>query len=114
MRRASHSYTPIAGSAHLSIGECTSAAASYLLSYLQLVMSLYTMSDENVDVELFIEEVKTRPVIWDVSHEDYKDRIKKQSAWENICEAIIENFSQKTENEKNATSKYNFLQLLLK
>ncbi|XP_012277721.1 uncharacterized protein LOC105698239 [Orussus abietinus] len=50
----------------------------------------------NVDCELLISEVQKRPSLWDTSHEDYKDKHKKNSAWVEVCACLIENFATKS------------------
>ncbi|XP_076751416.1 uncharacterized protein LOC143423753 [Xylocopa sonorina] len=54
-----------------------------------------------MDPELFIEEIKKRPVLWDVSHKQYKDKNEKLASWSEVCAIFCEHFSDKTEDEKN-------------
>nr|XP_014276018.1 uncharacterized protein LOC106680663 [Halyomorpha halys] len=46
------------------------------------------------DVEAFIDEVKQRPAIWDISYPDYTDKIKKQQAWKDICVVFRKDYDQ--------------------
>ncbi|XP_012149521.1 uncharacterized protein LOC105663660 [Megachile rotundata] len=55
---------------------------------------------EELDAELFIDEVKKYPEIWDINSEENRDKKKKSAAWEKICEKFCSNFRQKTEEEK--------------
>lgn len=55
---------------------------------------------EELDAELFIDEVKKYPEIWDINSEENRDKKKKSVAWEIICEKFCPNFRQKTEEEK--------------
>nr|XP_034194112.1 uncharacterized protein LOC117610620 [Osmia lignaria] len=55
---------------------------------------------EELDAELFIEEVKKFPEIWDLNSEENRDKKKKNAAWEKICEKFCANFGEKTEEEK--------------
>lgn len=64
------------------------------------------MTDE-LDIELFIEEVKKHPEIWDVAAEEYHDRIKKRGAWIDICRKFVTTFDEMEEREKNEICKYN-------
>lgn len=66
-----------------------------------------------MNVETLIQEVRNRPVIWDVNHEHYNDRFRTQLAWYNICTVLLENFRQKSKIEKSNISKYNFTIFLL-
>lgn len=63
------------------------------------------MTDE-LDIELFIEEVKKHPEIWDIAAEEYHDRIKKRGAWIDICRKFV-TFDEMEEREKNEMCKYN-------
>lgn len=40
----------------------------------------------NLDIEEFITEVHNRPALWDMTHKDYSDRIKRKQSWEEIIE----------------------------
>lgn len=60
---------------------------------------------ENLDVELFIEEVKKHPLIWNVALEEFHDRNKKRSAWITICRQFSEAFDEKEDKEKNEICK---------
>ena len=51
----------------------------------------------DVDVELFIGEIRQLPSIWDVRSDEYKDRIKKQRAWHQLCSNILSGFEMKSE-----------------
>ncbi|KAF0721034.1 Uncharacterized protein FWK35_00026634 [Aphis craccivora] len=54
----------------------------------------------SMETEQLISEVEKRPVLWDTSDTDYKDRNKKNEAWLNVTSALYENFSNNTETEK--------------
>ncbi|XP_076656101.1 uncharacterized protein LOC143360834 [Halictus rubicundus] len=54
-----------------------------------------------LDIELFIEEVKKYPEIWNVAAEEYHDKTKKRSAWLQVCRAMYDNFDEKHEKDKN-------------
>lgn len=53
-----------------------------------------------METEQLISEVEKRPVLWDMSDTDYKDRNKKNEAWLNVTSALYEIFSNNTETEK--------------
>lgn len=59
-------------------------------------------------VEEFIDEVESRPAIWDSRSDKYSNKIEKKKAWEEICNKFIENFTNKTASEKNEACKYIF------
>lgn len=44
------------------------------------------MADHMFDTELFIEEVKSRRAIWDMESADYKNRVLKRSAWQELVD----------------------------
>jgi len=53
---------------------------------------------DEVDMELFIGEVKLHPEIWNIADHD---RTKKRVAWIEICRVFCEGFDEKDEREKN-------------
>ncbi|KAL3280871.1 hypothetical protein HHI36_004099 [Cryptolaemus montrouzieri] len=57
------------------------------------------MANMEIDNERFIEEVHIRPVLWDISLEEYKDRTKTKAAWTSIVEAIIPKVTNAKEKE---------------
>ena len=42
-----------------------------------------------LDIELFIQEIKKYPEIWNVALEEYHDRTKKRSIWIDICRFFL-------------------------
>ncbi|KAK9879177.1 hypothetical protein WA026_004025 [Henosepilachna vigintioctopunctata] len=60
---------------------------------------------DHIDIRLLINQVKQYREIWDVRSEAYKDRGKRQLAWEKIYENLFQEYNQKTKNEKNAIIK---------
>ncbi|GLG92830.1 hypothetical protein R5R35_007473 [Gryllus longicercus] len=55
---------------------------------------------ERVDTEMLIKEVENRPVLWDPSFDEYKNKFKKTEAWEEICTIFDPTFFSKTNMEK--------------
>ncbi|CAL1299094.1 unnamed protein product, partial [Larinioides sclopetarius] len=55
-------------------------------------------SFEDIDLELFIGEVKKSPEIWNVADENYCDRKRRRTAWTSICRMFCENFDKKPDN----------------
>lgn len=53
-----------------------------------------------METEQLISEVEKRPVLWDTSYEDYKDRNKKNVTWLKVTSALYEYFSNNTKTEK--------------
>ncbi|XP_064101828.1 uncharacterized protein LOC135212388 [Macrobrachium nipponense] len=53
-----------------------------------------------LDIELLIGEVERRPVLWDNSSEDYKDKDKKAQAWAEVCQVLIEGYEERDATEK--------------
>ncbi|XP_039278818.1 uncharacterized protein LOC111055173 [Nilaparvata lugens] len=56
------------------------------------------MEMNNFDTELFIEEVKSRRVIWNMASPDYKNRVLKRTAWQQLVEIFCN--EDTTEEEK--------------
>lgn len=63
-------------------------------------------ADDNVDIGLFIGEVKNYKEIWNITDRNYYDRTKKRNAWINICRVFFPLFDEKNEKEKNDLCKY--------
>jgi hypothetical protein len=59
--------------------------------------------DGELDVELFVEEMKKYPEIWDINCEQYRDKNKKGAAWIHVCEVFHNNFKEKTDEEKTTS-----------
>ncbi|XP_054269575.1 uncharacterized protein LOC128990936 [Macrosteles quadrilineatus] len=58
-------------------------------------MDLDTDSTGYFDIDVFIDCVKSRSVIWDTSHEEYKNRERKKEEWADICRVFHEDFDEK-------------------
>lgn len=63
---------------------------------------------DNLDIELFIGEVKHYPEIWDMAAEDYHSRIKKRDAWISVCRVFCEGFDKRNDRDKHDICKYDF------
>ncbi|XP_005098945.1 uncharacterized protein LOC101862415 [Aplysia californica] len=55
------------------------------------------------DTELLILEIRKRPVIWNCSLDDYKNKIKKNDAWAGVCRALQPNFDAQDDVTKKQT-----------
>ncbi|XP_063374287.1 uncharacterized protein LOC134661985, partial [Cydia amplana] len=64
---------------------------------------------DNIDNDLLISLVEERPVLWDKTIEEYKDKDKKNSAWKEVCRSIFPTFDEQTNKEK---TKIDILQAL--
>ncbi|CAH1969848.1 unnamed protein product [Acanthoscelides obtectus] len=65
---------------------------------------------EDLDIEAFISMVEERPVIWDKTREDFKDRNKTKAAWQEIIDTFIYenlNEAEKAEIAKTLLQKWN-------
>jgi hypothetical protein len=47
------------------------------------------MSLDLINAEDFISEVESRPVIWDVTSDDYSDKVVKTDAWQEIVAKFV-------------------------
>lgn len=63
---------------------------------------------ENINVEDFINEIEIRPAIWNSKSDKHCNRTETKNAWEGICEKFVEDFKNKTNNEKNSAGNYLF------
>ena len=50
------------------------------------------MGDFELDIELFISLVDTRPVLWDMTDDNYKDRSETKNVWKEVCICPAEDF----------------------
>ena len=57
------------------------------------------------DIEHMIMEIRNIPIIWDSSTKEYKNKIRKNDAWEEVCSAIKgDEFSEGSEQIKKKNS----------
>lgn len=63
---------------------------------------------EDFDVEIFIDEIKKRPSLWDSSSNEYKNRQLKRDGWKEICENVVPNFDKKDAKEHQEIGKHVF------
>ncbi|XP_071054321.1 uncharacterized protein [Onthophagus taurus] len=61
--------------------------------------------DGNVDNEVLISLVQTKPVLWDKTLPIYKDRNATKNAWKDVCCEINKNFEDMEDKEKNEFGK---------
>jgi hypothetical protein len=61
---------------------------------------------ENIDLDFFISLVVARPVLWDKTIENYKDKHLKTEAWKDVCRNIFESFDDKDNKEKTKLGEY--------
>lgn len=72
-----------------------------------MVVRKIKMSDsETFDTDMFIEEIRNSPCLWDQRTEEYSNRILKNKAWENLCKKFYEDFDSKETREKNKCGKF--------
>ena len=58
------------------------------------------------DIEHLLIEIRNRPIIWDSSYTEHKNKIRKNDAWEEICVALKgEDFIQASEEVKKKIRK---------
>lgn len=55
---------------------------------------------ENLDIEKLINEIHLRPAIWDMRSEDYSNKIKKKSSWEEVTDAFMGEVAEVEEKRK--------------
>lgn len=61
---------------------------------------------EELDVELFIDEVRKTPMLWNVNDEEYHHRTKKRNAWMGICRLFCDGFDIQSDRFKDEMCKY--------
>lgn len=62
-------------------------------------------STDEIDSELLIMAVKKNPCIWNYKLKDYSNKTIKNRAWMAVCEEVVNDFNNKSINEKNAIGK---------
>ncbi|KAK2587681.1 hypothetical protein KPH14_003798 [Odynerus spinipes] len=55
----------------------------------------------NINTEDFISEIEARPAIWELSSDDYTNKITKKNAWEEVIKKFCPDFERKSSAEKN-------------
>lgn len=58
-----------------------------------------------IDSELLITLVQQRPVLWDKTIDEYKDRNKTLEGWKEICRILKDDFDEISEKEQNDIGK---------
>lgn len=65
--------------------------------------------DIEIDNEVLITLVEQRPVLWDKTIDDYKNRNKTLEGWKQICRILKDDFDEKSEKEQNDIGKHYFI-----
>lgn len=60
----------------------------------------------NINTEDFISEIELRPAIWELSSDDYTNKITKKNAWEEVIRKFCPEFERKSNAEKNNIGKF--------
>lgn len=63
------------------------------------------MDNFEINIELLIMHVESRPVLWDKTLDIYKDRNQTKKAWKEVCKKLKINFEELSDTEKNSFSK---------
>ncbi|KAL3283360.1 hypothetical protein HHI36_006508 [Cryptolaemus montrouzieri] len=58
------------------------------------------MDKMDINAELLISSVEKRPYLWDKSICDYKDKLKTNAAWKEVCAILREDFGSLSDPEK--------------
>ncbi|XP_015593284.1 uncharacterized protein LOC107266853 isoform X1 [Cephus cinctus] len=53
------------------------------------------------DTERFIVEIEKRPAIYNVNCDEYNDRNAKMNAWDEVCQVMVPNWENLTDEERN-------------
>lgn len=61
------------------------------------------MREFKYDVVQLIQGIKDRPCLWDKTIDNYKDRVERRSAWEEIFNILEERYEEMTPEEKRLT-----------
>jgi hypothetical protein len=65
------------------------------------------------DVELFINAVCNRPVLWDKSLSIYKDRNEIAKGWVEVCNVVNQDFAASTSADQKKFGKWYFYLLII-
>ncbi|XP_071580124.1 uncharacterized protein [Temnothorax nylanderi] len=60
---------------------------------------------DNFDIKFLITLVEARPVLWDKTFEEYKDKILTKNAWAEICKELHTGFEEMSDREQNEFGK---------
>nr|CAH7763792.1 unnamed protein product [Callosobruchus chinensis] len=63
------------------------------------------MNKIKLDTELLICAIEEKKNIWDVSSEDYKNKDMKSKAFMDVAAAVVQNFEEVNEKEKEEAGK---------
>lgn len=59
-----------------------------------------------IDIELLITLVEAKPVLWDKTCAEYKDKNETKKAWREVCAILKPDFEEITDGEKNSFGKF--------
>lgn len=59
-----------------------------------------------IDIDVLITLVHDRPILWDKTKENYKDKILSRNAWIEVFKELNAGFEEKEEKERNDYGKY--------
>jgi len=63
---------------------------------------------DDLDFEKLIDVVRSHPAIWNTSHSDYSDKIKKENSWNEVCQSFYnETWENLATNDKRTAGKFN-------
>lgn len=63
------------------------------------------MEKFEVDTEILIAKVQSKPVLWDKMLESYRDKILTKNAWNDVCEEFNPNFGDLEDKKKQNLEK---------
>lgn len=61
---------------------------------------------DDLDLDFLISLVEARPVLWDKSKEDYKNKNLKTEGWKDVCLNIFPSFDSMDNKEKTKLGEY--------
>lgn len=59
----------------------------------------------DIHVETLLEQIKLRPVLWDITSSMYKNKILKKEAWAEVCSFLVEGYAEKSNAKKDYIGK---------
>lgn len=61
---------------------------------------------EEYDVDYMISLIEERPVLWDKTIPEYKNRLLKTESWKEVCESLFSSYEEFSNEKKKEVGKY--------
>lgn len=69
------------------------------------------MSQQDIDIDFLISLVQERPIIWDKSHDHYRDKFRTANECAAVCKKIFQDYEELEDQKKNKIGELLFIMI---